>query len=66
MCIDFRLIRICVERELRDFFFLLLGLLRIVSLQQFLIKNSSHSKKMGGKKRPQENKISTRVLQFVF
>lgn len=66
MCIDFRLIRICVERELRDFFFLLLGLLRIVSLQQFLIKNSSHSKKMGEKKRPQENKISTRVLQFVF
>lgn len=52
MCIDFRLIRICVERELRDFFFfLLLGLLRIVSLQQFLIKNSSHSKKMGGKKK---------------
>lgn len=60
----FRLIRISVDCELRDFFFLL-GLLLIVSLQQFLIKNSSHSKNMGGKRR-QENKIGTRVLQFVF
>lgn len=66
MCIDFRQIGICVECELRDFFFLH-GLLRIVSLQQFLIKNSSHSKKMEKKeKRPQENKMGTRVLQFVF
>lgn len=66
MCIDFRQIGICVECELRDFFFLH-GLLRIVSLQQFLIKNSSHSKKMEKeKKRPQENKMGTRFLQFVF
>lgn len=50
MCIDFRQIGICVECELRDFFFLH-GLLRIVSLQQFLIKNSSHSKKMEKEKK---------------
>lgn len=64
MCIDFRLIRICVECELRDFFFLP-GLLGIVSLQQILIKNSSCSKKMG-EKRPQENKIGTILPEFVF